>query len=206
MESDRQRIEGELQEGAAGEGNRWVTMEWGAAGTCEAAHNRQAGVMKTRIFAVLCVLTASGVLGQEREEPKPAPSQKPYAAAPAEEKPAAKVEAKTNPEDEMGIIEGIELARADGTFFGLQVVGGNFKLTAYDKKKKPTKLNLPRATARWNASQKTGQDFTVLNSSGDGTSLSGTKFVRPPYNFTVYLVLLNEAGEVVENYQVNMRQ
>ena len=120
-------------------------------------------------------------------------------------KAGAKAEA-ADKEDEMGTIEGIELARSNGTFFGFQVVSGNFKLTAYDKKKKPTKLDVARATARWNASQKTGQDFTVLNPSGDGTSLSGTKFVRPPYNFIVFLVLLNEAGEVVENYQVNMRQ
>jgi len=109
-------------------------------------------------------------------------------------------------EDEMGTITGVEIARANGTFYGLQIESGNFKLTAYDKQKKPAKLEVARATARWNASQKTGQDFTVLNLAGDGTSLVGAKFVRPPYNFIVYLVLLNEAGEVVENYQVNMRQ
>lgn len=122
---------------------------------------------------------------------------------------AAKAGAKdatADKEDEMGTIVGVEIARPDGTFYGLQVESGNFKLTAYDKQKKPTKLEVARATARWNANQKTGQDFTVLNPAGDGTSLAGSKFVRPPYNFIVFLVLLNEAGDVVENYQVNMRQ
>ncbi|HRI82290.1 MAG TPA: hypothetical protein PLF88_07630 [Opitutaceae bacterium] len=161
--------------------------------------------MKSRILAAFCVLTFSSVTTWAREEAKPAAPAKPYAAqtkpadAPAEAKAGAKAE------DEMGVIPGVTLTRADGTFLGLEVVNGNFKLTFYDKKKKPARANVARATARWNANQKTGQDFTVLNPSGD-TALVGTKFVRPPYNFIVFLVLLNEAGDVVENYQVNMRQ
>jgi hypothetical protein len=157
--------------------------------------------MKTRILAALCVLSFSSITTWAREESQPAAPAKPAAAPakPAETKAAAKTE------DEMGVIEGIELARGNGTFFGFQVVSGNFKLTAYDKKKKPAKLDVARATARWNANQKTGQDFTVLNPAGDN-ALVGAKFVRPPYNFVVYLVILNEAGDVVENYQVNMRQ
>jgi len=160
--------------------------------------------MKSRILAALCVLSFSGVTTWAREEAKPAAPAKPYAA---QAKPAAApAEAKTGAkEEEMGVIEGIELARSNGTFLGLQVVSGNFKLSFYDAKKKPTKANVARATARWNANQKTGQDFTVLNPAGD-TALVGAKFVRPPYNFIVFLVLINEAGDVVENYQVNMRQ
>jgi hypothetical protein len=145
--------------------------------------------MKTRFlaFALFSIVIAGGARAQYTAKP------------PVKDETVGK-------EEEMGKIEGVELARADGTFYGFQVEGGNFKLSAYDKKKKPAKLEVARATARWNANQKTGQDFTVLNPAGDGTSLVGNKFVRPPYNFIVYLVLLNEAGEVVENYQVNMRQ
>ncbi len=159
--------------------------------------------MKTRILAALCLFLVGGALTLAREEPKPqAPEQPPAAVQPAAPAPAQ----PADKEDEMGVIPGITLTRADGTFLGLEVVNGNFKLTFYDKKKKPVRADVVRATARWDAKHKQGRDFTVLNPAGDGTALVGNKFVRPPYNFIVFLVLLNEAGEAVENYQVNMMQ
>ena len=40
-------------------------------------------------------------------------------------------------EEEMGTIEGMTLNRANGTFLGLTVEGGQWKLRFYDEKKKP---------------------------------------------------------------------
>jgi len=109
-------------------------------------------------------------------------------------------------EEEMGKIPGITLNRPSGTYLGLEIVSGNFKLSFYDDKKKPVDVDsaVARATARWDNKQKLGTDFTVMNKSDDGKALVGVKFVRPPYNFIVFLNLLNEAGEVMESYPVNM--
>jgi len=158
--------------------------------------------MKTRILAALCAFTVSGLMGVAREEPTPAPQETPPAqvqpAKPAKEQPAVKAEAE---EEEIGTIEGVEIQRADGTFLGLEISDGNFKLTFYDKKKKPAKADVARATARWTARTKPFREFTVLNPGGDGTFLVGNRFVRPPHIFTVYLTLLNEAGDAIESHQ-----
>jgi hypothetical protein len=108
--------------------------------------------------------------------------------------------------EEAGKIEGFAIPRPSGGFPGLEVVGGYFKLSFYDAKKKPVTADVPRGSARWNQQQKSGKAFTVLNPAGDGKSLVGAMFVRPPYNFIVFLTLLNEAGESVESYPVNMMQ
>ena len=112
----------------------------------------------------------------------------------------------TKAEDEEGTIPGITLTRPSGTYLGLEIVSGNFKLSFYDDKKKPVAVDdaVARATARWDNKQKLGSDFTVMNKSDDGKALVGVKFVRPPYNFIVFLNLLNAAGDVVESHPVNM--
>ena len=122
-----------------------------------------------------------------------------FAALPVRAADAAK-------DDEMGTIPGITLTRPSGTYLGLEIVSGNFKLSFYDDKKKPVSVDdaVARATARWDNKQKLGSDFTVMNKSDDGKALIGVKFVRPPYNFIVFLNLLNAAGEVVESHPVNM--
>lgn len=108
--------------------------------------------------------------------------------------------------EEEGKITGITLNRPSGQFLGLEIVGGNFKLSFYDEKKKPLPVDpaVARGSARWDNKQKLGTDFTVMNRTDDGLALVGSKFVRPPYNFIVFLSLLNEAGDVIENYPVNM--
>lgn len=116
--------------------------------------------------------------------------------------PAKKVEKK---KEELPKIPGTVINRPNGTLLGLEVVGGKFKLTFYDKKHKPMAFDVTRATARWpNTRSGTPSDYrTVLN--GSGTSLVGTRPVFPPYTFTVFLTLLQGEGEeakAVENYTV----
>jgi len=122
-----------------------------------------------------------------------------FAALPVRAADAAK-------DDEMGKIPGITLVRPSGTYLGLEIASGNFKLSFYDDKKQPVPVDdaVARATARWDNKQKVGTDFTVMNKTDDGKALVGVKFVRPPYNFIVFINLLNAAGEVVESHPVNM--
>jgi hypothetical protein len=110
------------------------------------------------------------------------------------------------PEPEPKIL-GTTIARPNGTFLGLEVVGGIFKLSFYDAKKKPVAPDVTRASARWpNRRTTLGEDRTVLNP-GD-KALVGSKPVLPPYTFIVRLTLLQGEGDeakVVENYTVQLQ-
>ena len=129
-----------------------------------------------------------------------APAAKATATTPAKTTPAKKEEKK---KEELPKIPGTVINRPNGTFLGLEVVGGNFKLTFYDKKHKPMAVDVTRATARWPNPRAPGDNRTVLN--GSSTALVGAKPVIPPYNFNVFLTLLAGEGEeakAVENYTV----
>lgn len=151
--------------------------------------------MKT-IAAFLCLtFAASLVHAQVSPAGKPADAKAKAAAA--------KTEVKT---EELPKIPGTEIPRANGTFLGLEVVGGNFKLTFYDKKKKPMSIDVTRATARWPNPRAPGDNRTVLN--GSGTALVGSKPVLPPFIFNVFLTLLKGEGDqakAVETYVVAFR-
>lgn len=111
-------------------------------------------------------------------------------------------------EEEMGTIDGMTLNRSNGTFLGLTVEGGQWKLRFYDEKKKPAKVDVTRANARWVMPMKADHERTVLNPTPDGTALVGARFVRPPYNFKLYLTILRGEGdtaEVVETYTLDYR-
>ncbi len=124
-------------------------------------------------------------------------------SAPKQEK---KDQKKT--EEEMGKIEGMVIARPNGHFLGLTVEGGQWKLAFYNEKKKPEPVDVTRAAARWVIPLKGDNERTVLNPGSDGQSLVGSRFVRPPYNFKLFLTLIKgegEAAEAVENYSVDYR-
>jgi hypothetical protein len=149
---------------------------------------------------LLSAVIAAGVM---QAETKPAP--KPAPAQPASDKAAPVAKKEPKKEEPLPKIPGMEIARANGTFLGLEVAGGNFKLTFYDKKK-PMAVDVTRATARWPNPRSPGDNRTVLN--GSGTALVGAKPVLPPYNFNVYLTLLQGEGEeakAVETYVVQFR-
>lgn len=111
-------------------------------------------------------------------------------------------------EEKMGIIEGMELNRPNGHFLGLTLEGGKYKLTFYDKKKKPEKIDVTRAVARWPNMHGPGDNRTVLNPAGDGTFLMGAMFVRAPHAFKLFITLLQGEGneaKAVENHTVDFR-
>ena len=164
------------------------------------------------LLAVICLLTGATLLPAETTPPKSVITIKPDGpattatptppAAPVKATVKAKPEAKKVVEEPK--IPGVTIARANGTFLGLEVVGANFKLSFYDAKKKPAAVDVTRATARWpNPRSVTGPNRAVLNPSGN--ALVGNKPVLPPLNFTVNITLLQgegEEGKVVENFNV----
>lgn len=156
------------------------------------------------IAAAACLLFVT-TLAQAQTAPAAKPAPATPAVKPASGKAkAAKPEAKK--EEELPKIPGVEIARANGTFLGLEVVGTNFKLTFYDKKKKAMAMDVTRATARWPNPRSPGDNRTVLN--GSGSVLVGARSVLPPYNFNVYLTLLQGEGDTakaVESYVVSFR-
>ena len=120
--------------------------------------------------------------------------------------PGAKKEVKK--EVPLPKIPGTVINRPDGNFLSLQLVGGNFVLSFYDKKHKPMGLDVTRANARWPNTRSAAVQWnrTVLN--GSGTALVGSKPVLPPFTFSVHLTLLKGDGEeakVVEEYDVPFR-
>lgn len=148
------------------------------------------GRMKT--FAVgLALLIAVPLMHAQATKP----------SLPGKAAPAAKKE-------EEGKIEGTALNRPNGTFLGLTLEGGKYKLAFYDKKKKPMKVDVTRATARWPNKHGPGDNRTILNPAGDGTYLMGAQFVRGPHAFKLFITLLQGEGseaKAVENYTVDFQ-
>jgi hypothetical protein len=122
--------------------------------------------------------------------PKPKPKTAP--ATPAAEEPAE--------------ITGIEIARKQGGFIGVNVEGIRMVIRFYDAEKKQIPVNVARAAARWNPVTKTGEERTVLNPTADGLTLTSTPVVKPPLVFIAYLTLLDAEGNALESTPVDLRR
>lgn len=124
---------------------------------------------------------------------------------PAVKTPATVKKDDKKPEPEPKI-PGVTIARSNGTFLGLEVVNSNFKLSFYDKKKKPMAPDVTRAAARWpnTRSAQVAWNRTVLNPGGS-TFFIGQKPVLPPFAWNVYITLLQGDGDeakAVDNFTV----
>ncbi|MBL9201829.1 MAG: hypothetical protein JNL39_15065 [Opitutaceae bacterium] len=119
-------------------------------------------------------------------------------AAPAKKGDAAKKGEGKAPEPAK--IEGMEVARRGGGYLGVAMVGGTFKISFYDAKKKPVTADVARAVLRWDPKYKVGSERVVLNRTEDGKALASPRNIRPPYLFKLYITLLKDAaeGEVAE--------
>jgi len=160
------------------------------------------------LFAVICLLAGATLLTAENApvrvttpvnpNPKPKPVE---VTTPAKSGEKAKVEGKKEAEP---VIPGVAIPRPNGTFLGLQVADGFFKLSFYTAKKKPMAVDVTRAAVRWpNNRNATGPNRDVLNLSGE--ALVGNKKVLPPLTVTVFLTLLKGDGDdakAVEEYVV----
>lgn len=157
---------------------------------------------------------ATSLMAQVPPAPKTPEAKTPEAKATDPKAPATKASGKgaakkeEKKEEKLPDIPGTVIVRPNGTKLGLEVKGGKFHLTFYDKKHKPMAMDVTRAVARWpNNRTNTPSDFrTVLN--GSGTVLVGERPVLPPLVFNVYLTLLQgegDAAKAVENYTVPFR-
>ena len=162
------------------------------------------------IAVTTCLIFATSLMqAQTPAAARPADPKAPALEAPAPKSPGTKAATATpankveKKKEELPKIPGTVINRPNGTLLGLEVVGGKFKLTFYDKKHKPMAVDVTRANARWPNPRGPGDNRTVLNSSG--SALVGAKPVVPPFTFNVYLTLLEGEGEeakAVENYTV----
>jgi hypothetical protein len=161
--------------------------------------------MKPRpLFAALLLSAAVSLPAQ------PGPAAPVAPAAPKATAPAGKDAKKTDPKKaapkEQAKIEGLVINRPDGTFLGLTLQDGKFKLSFHDKEKKRKKADVARAVARWPNVHGPGQNRTVLNPAGDGTFLLGAQFVRPPLSFRLIITLVpGGEGDEGETYSVDFR-
>jgi hypothetical protein len=92
-------------------------------------------------------------------------------------------------------------------------VDGNFRLSFYNDKKKPVAPDVGRAVLRWDPKYKLGMERAVLTPGGGPNLLTSPKFVRPPYNFKLTIVLLGadadgegEGEPVGETHVIDFRQ
>ncbi len=113
--------------------------------------------------------------------------------------------AETAAEEAAPTLPGTVVQRKNGTFLSVTIENTAFKVTFYDAKKKPMDPDVARAAARWDPKNKIGREHRVLNLSDDGKSLV-SPVIRPPYNFKLFLVLLSEEGEAVENFVIDFRE
>ena len=118
---------------------------------------------------------------------------KPAPAKPAPKQDDKKKDDGKKKEAPLPKIEGIEIPHGEG-FMGLQLVSGTFKLSFYDKKKKPTLPDVVRAALRWKVNYQPTEERTVLNSDG-GNALASGKVVKPPYTFKLFITLIKGEGD-----------
>ena len=134
------------------------------------------------------------------EDKKPVETTPPPAVTP----PVKKVEKPKVPKEP--VIPGMTLVRPNGTFIGFEAVDGKFKLSFYDKKKKPMAVDVDGGLARWANTRGPGDIRSPLAVSG--TAMITAKPAIPPFNFNVYITLLKGEGEsakAVETYTVQFR-
>ncbi len=136
--------------------------------------------------------TTTPAVGKAATPPAPGntPATKAGAAAKAATPAGTAAKAPAKKAEAPPKIEGMEIARGTKGFLGLQLVGGTFKLSFYDMKKKPVAPDVARALLRWDPKGKVGQERLVLNR--DGMALSSPRPVKPPYVFKLFITLIPE--------------
>ena len=138
---------------------------------------------------------------------KPAAPATPSAGKADPNKPAAPADAKKDAkkkEDEIGKIDGMEIARGSG-FLGLQIVDGAFKLSFYDAKKKPVAPDVASVSFRWSVPYQKQPERTLLSPSGK--ALVSDKTVKPPYSFKLFVTMFKTEGEEnPESFTVDFSQ
>lgn len=135
----------------------------------------------------------------ETTQAKPAEPVAPVASVKAPKKEEKKVEKEP-------VIPGMTIARANGTFLGFEATGGKFKLSFYDKKKKPMAVDVSGGLARWANVRGPGDVRSPMTISGN--ALITSKPAIPPFSYNVFITLLQGDGDdakAIETYTVQFR-
>lgn len=106
------------------------------------------------------------------------------------------------------VIPGITIERkTGGGFLGIEIIGSNFKLSFYDKDKKPAAADFPRALLRWDVTYKNIPERVILAAGPDGRHLASSRVIRPPYNFQLFITLISDdKKQESETYVIRFRQ
>jgi hypothetical protein len=127
-------------------------------------------------------------------------------AAPAKP-PATKASPPAKQKEPAREVDGFAIVRRNGGFLGVKVEGNTFRVTFYDKDKKPVVADVAAIALRWPVQYQPNPERTLLKPNGDGKTLTSDKVVRPPFQFKLYLTLLKttepggDAGD--ETYTVD---
>ena len=118
-----------------------------------------------------------------------------------------KREVAANADQEPAKIPGIVIERKSGDgFLGLELVDYKYKLTFYGPDKKPQEADYPRALFRWSKINGSGEERYMLSRNGDGDALTSPRYVKPPHNFRLFIVLLDDDEDTEsETYHIHFR-
>ena len=160
--------------------------------------------MKSIALSV-AVLFAASVMSAQTPSPVAKPADPAVTPAKPGDPKAAPAKKDDKKKEVVYTIPGTTIPRANGKFLGLQVLNTVYVLSFYDAKKKPMAPDVTRGLARWPNTRGRGDYRTTLNS--NGKALVGAQPVTPPYNFNIFITLLQgegDAAKAVENYTVQL--
>ena len=109
--------------------------------------------------------------------------------------------------EESATIPGIVIERKDQKgYLGLELEDFKYKLTFYGENKEPIKADIPRALFRWSRINRSGSERYMLSAGSEASVLTSPRNVKPPYNFRLFIVLLDDDEETKsETYVVQFR-
>lgn len=115
-----------------------------------------------------------------------------------------KADARPGTPDPDVVLPGSVIPHGEG-WLSLSLADGTFLVGLYDARKQPIDMPFVRATARWNSPLRSSEQHLVLNPTGDSRTLKGSRPVKPPYVFKVYLTLMNADDSVGASYVIDFR-
>ena len=114
--------------------------------------------------------------------------------------------AKETSEDSSAIAGIVIERKAKKGYLGLELVDFKYKLTFYGLDKKPLKADFSRALFRWSRINRSGTERYMLSIGSETSVMTSPRYVKPPHNFRLYIVLLDDDPETEsETYVVMFR-